>query len=299
MACVAEPADLPSEEDDSLIGGSPVGENGYRATLFIAGNCTVAKVGSRQLLTAAHCVAREGGTSASPVRPEFSPGKVFSITGVNDLKNVVEGSFKEVVVERVDMHPAYVAAMVGQTTPVIFNGAPPDVAVITLTGDSAKKLSDIPAAKVDMRPVQPGESVVLQGYGCEQGPTTLDPHPARLKSQKASALPLSAIEQSPILLAPRRVHQAYAMTDVRASAGLCPGDSGGPLFRANGQKTIVGVNAHSIHDLNWHTRLDSVTPFKVGTWLKSLGVATTATKGSRARIETCADLPNPNCLPDE
>ena len=87
---------------------------------------------------------------------------------------------------------------------------------------------------------------------------------------------------------------SYAITPgkrgVRTSASLCPGDSGGPLYRTNGRAdTIVGVNAYysfapeaedpkRVSVTNWHTRLDTDARNGVGAWLVDLGVATTRTR---------------------
>lgn len=83
--------------------------------------------------------------------------------------------------------------------------------------------------------------------------------------------------------------------------GLCPGDSGGPLYRVGAGsdgRTVVGINAnytfsggnaYSIGGItfnyggepttNWHTRVDGTYGLQVGAWLASLGVNTVCTKG--------------------
>jgi hypothetical protein len=71
---------------------------------------------------------------------------------------------------------------------------------------------------------------------------------------------------------------------VATAASLCPGDSGGPVYRTNRTaETIVGVNAYysfkppsedgpGVSVTNWHTRLDSGARNGVATWLHGLGV---------------------------
>ncbi len=67
-----------------------------------------------------------------------------------------------------------------------------------------------------------------------------------------------------------------------AAAGLCPGDSGGPLYRKrDGGWAVVGVNSNYTLALeaddsvglpitNWHTRLDGKSRHDVATWLRSV-----------------------------
>lgn len=63
-------------------------------------------------------------------------------------------------------------------------------------------------------------------------------------------------------------------------SSLCPGDSGGALYRDTPeQDTVVGVNAYysflynsgGYSYTNWHARLDQESQLDVGTWLASLG----------------------------
>ncbi|MGC4069426.1 MAG: hypothetical protein QM784_33195 [Polyangiaceae bacterium] len=64
------------------------------------------------------------------------------------------------------------------------------------------------------------------------------------------------------------------------SASLCPGDSGGPLYRqGHNRQLVVGINAllaytneAGISFANWHTRLDTASSTGVYQWLKDLGV---------------------------
>lgn len=85
------------------------------------------------------------------------------------------------------------------------------------------------------------------------------------------------------------------------AGGLCPGDSGGPLYRklADGSLVVVGVNANYTFTggyeyptpegfsfryggsprTNWQTRVDGEVGLKVGAWLRTLEVTTTCTAG--------------------
>ena len=85
-----------------------------------------------------------------------------------------------------------------------------------------------------------------------------------------------------------------------SQGGLCPGDSGGPLYRSDAPGlTVVGINANYTFSsggsfpvgnhmymyggrpvTNWHTRVDGKRGLAVGAWLKGLGVRTVCTRGS-------------------
>ncbi len=68
-------------------------------------------------------------------------------------------------------------------------------------------------------------------------------------------------------------------------SGLCPGDSGGPLYEesASGALSVVGINSNytfapedvdpaGLPVTNWHTRIDDGSSHKVASWLSSVGI---------------------------
>jgi hypothetical protein len=66
-------------------------------------------------------------------------------------------------------------------------------------------------------------------------------------------------------------------TGTSQAGGLCPGDSGGALYR-EGTNRVVGVNASytflpdsNVPVTNWHTRLDGDARWGVASWLESFG----------------------------
>lgn len=85
------------------------------------------------------------------------------------------------------------------------------------------------------------------------------------------------------------------------AGGLCPGDSGGPLYRkrADGSLLVVGINANYTFTggyeypqpegysfryggnprTNWQTRVDDSRGLKVGAWLRTLEARTTCSAG--------------------
>ena len=105
--------------------------------------------------------------------------------------------------------------------------------------------------------------------------------PAELAVHDGSAVLASDVAQ---------VAGIYSLTAgpgaARAKAGLCPGDSGGPLYaKRAGVLVVVGVNSNytlgpeakddvGLPITNWHTRLDEASRHGVAAWLRSVGVAT-------------------------
>mgnify|MGYP000644449504 CR=1 FL=1 len=101
-----------------------------------------------------------------------------------------------------------------------------------------------------------GSPVTLFGYGCTRRNTSLG------SGQK----------------------RKFEFPQGAATARLCPGDSGGPLYKATPDGVaVVGVNANytllpddkdevGIPVTNWHTRLDGSSRNHVGDWLSQVGV---------------------------
>jgi hypothetical protein len=196
-----------------------------------------------------------------------------------------------------------------------------DVAVVKVRGD----LEGIAEASVDLSPIRAGDSVVITGYGCETAVGgSFDYESQQLKVAKLRTKPftlavhpgsfVSDAEKGSELY--QTMNEIYSITpgsDARTDrtpeakfGGLCPGDSGGPLYRGDAkQLTVVGVNAnytfkggqsYTVDGItfnyggdpatNWHTRLDNKGSLKVGAWLRGLGVRTSCTRGG-------CDVPTP------
>jgi hypothetical protein len=178
---------------------------------------------------------------------------------------------------------------------VLASTAAPDVAVIELADGDERVLEGIPAATVDLRPVAVSEPLVIMGYGCEEGVYgPKDYSRQRLKFQQTRALGIESQQHEGSVIGDvqgeyaRRLEKQYVFTPGQGGkseeASLCPGDSGGPVYRDDGgQSLIVGVNAYysfrpaavdsaHVSVTNWHTRLDVDSRFDVGSWLASLGV---------------------------
>jgi hypothetical protein len=317
-ACTAdrERASSSAEDTSGLIGGREAKLGELPATMLVKGNCTVAKVGPRHILTAAHCVM--GSLSM------FAPGKAITITPAKAVGPLfADGAapeWRDVVIDRLEVQPDYrdkcatipcLSVNVGGRTDVA------DAAVIITRDD----IAGIPDAAVDLSPVAIGDRVAVTGYGCEQtvgGSWNYDNR--RLRIAETEAIPFDRVIHPGSFITPAdrdngiaaMMATHYVITpgptdpanpdagNVEGRGGLCPGDSGGPLYRiGEGEPVVVGVNANytfitghtsPLDDAgatfnyggspvtNWHTRLDIRSGKRVGAWLRDLGVRTTCTR---------------------
>jgi hypothetical protein len=153
---------------------------------------------------------------------------------------------------------------------------------------SAERLKEVPAAEIDTEPLAVDEAVTIQGYGCENGfDGTKDYTKARLKFQPTkvasyetmateAAAPDSGVATVYVTDQDRR--QFFATRGQgrkKEEASLCPGDSGGPVYRGTDGARVVGVNSrgwkgsdvNAIGTTNSHTRLDANTQWDVAGWL--------------------------------
>lgn len=273
-----------SAAEDELIGGTPALESQYPSTVLAAG-CTAAKVGPRHFLTAAHCVDNQ---YTATVDSGYGPGGFYSVSAANAPPI---WPYVDLTIEQTYIHPKWIedctAARAGGAPDcgvnVLNPGYTPDLALVVVNELSPT----IPAAVVDGAPVAVGDPVVATGYGCET-PGGSPTYTFKLQNLNAAA--------SSILNHPGSYVSGTAITDVAASyvltpgyaastsyASLCPGDSGGPLYRQSATDLIVvGVNAYytfpsapgsNPSQTNWHTRLDTSARYSVTSWLQALGAS--------------------------
>jgi hypothetical protein len=251
LACQSETQSSADEgvalSEDALVGGHVAEESEYPTTVFI-GNCTGTKVGPLHFLTAAHCV-------------NASNTSLFVTTDNNAQSGVT------LPVLSVNIHPEY-----AQCTACNGNddfGMRPDVALLIVS----ELTPDIPIADIDPSPVAVGDEVTLTGYGCENG-VGQPSGPARLKVGDTHSVDPSEVTDG--VNTPAAYVTTLGPALDPASPGLCPGDSGGPLYRT-GTNLVVGVNALVSYGGptgtpygNWHTRLDTASRYDVYSWLTGL-----------------------------
>lgn len=299
LASGCAPGQAVDDEDDErlgsdLTGGEVASASDFPSTLVIRGNCTVTKVGPRHILTAAHCV--DDAAASDGLAAKFRAGAKIEISSANQPKTASK-PWIAVKIERTVIHPAWVNGLkrTGGASPVVLTPeAPPDVALIVLTPASESKLVAIPAAEVDLRYVEKSDDVVIMGYGCESGINGASPYPTggqRLKIHETDALSRKALVHEGAFITESQtstVYGGYMITPGRSKdsdeASLCPGDSGGPVYRNDGTgRHVVGVNSYysflpaskdpsQISYTNWHTRLDDDSRWNIGPWLEDLGV---------------------------
>jgi hypothetical protein len=187
------------------------------------------------------------------------------MTPNNDASNVVN-----LTVVSVNVHPEYTnCSQCANDNSMSDFGFRPDVALIVVVESTPY----VATATIDSEPVVIGDPVTLAGYGCENG-VGQPSGPARLKVGDTDAI-------DPFLLSDAAsVPGAYVTTfgpEVDAdSPGLCPGDSGGPLYRT-GTNLVVGVASlvAFVGDTgnpvgNWHTRLDSESRYDIYGWANAI-----------------------------
>ncbi len=328
-ACGAE-VEAPARAADALIGGERAEVGEFPSTVLVMAEydvggpeplawptCTAAKVGPRHLLIAAHCVVepdRESGTAG--VRPQFAAGARIRITSAPHLPSTFDAPTTALTVAQTSAFPAYVAACEADPATCGYVGggsdSAPDVAVIEVTED----IAGVPSARVDLRPVLIGEPLAIQGFGCRDSVLTQETYQElELRWARTYAMPPDGSAYSDVFrdLTPaqyrERVSPHYIVTPGPTLAadqgGLCPGDSGGPIYRRQGKNdVVVGVNSSygfawdeaaqdwiPIPLTNWHTRLDAAAGERVSAWLAAAGVQMTLTLplGIFYEVVSCPD----------
>ena len=219
VAC-AQPEDTPSASSD-LIGGTSVKLGDLPATLHLEAGCTAVKVAPRFLLTAAHCVL-----DLSTLDPRYDADRPVKLA-----RDPAAGHVDHAVV-KVHPNPVYLKACEGtfcSIPAVVQKLDAPDVALIELVVD----LEEVPIARIDPEPVLPGRTVTIVGYGCTEGVHVADTRASASLASAETAIvdPLAAVHPgSPVLASDAPVYGGnYLLT--AGTAGLCPGDSGGPALR--------------------------------------------------------------------
>lgn len=269
-----------TQQEDNLIGGEHVDRELFAATVRLpASKCTGAWVGPRHILTAAHCVFDAG---------RGAPMAVYAAGAALELDTAM--GMREVTIEDTFISPTW-AELCPRTycgiAEVAARQDAADVALIVLE-DEIEEVRFLPLATL---PMAPGDLVIIQGFGCEDGIHAGDERgEATLASAETRVVPASDALHDGSYIEPEHLETAsanYFMTAGPAhadgGAGLCPGDSGGPVYtESEAGLAIVGVNANytllpdeqdplGLPVTNWHTRLDGDARHAVASWLAAHG----------------------------
>jgi hypothetical protein len=282
LAACAPPSDEsePDSAGDALIGGEEASPDAFPSTVYLESGCTAVKVGASLLLTAAHCVL-----DPTTVDPRWKAGDTLK------LARPPADALGDYTVAATHVSPEWKKACERTfcaASAVTVRLDAPDVAVIELTSDVA----GVPIAPVDANALATGDRVTVLGFGCTDGVLRSDETAGHaLKAKETTIIDGAAAVHEGSTLTTAELPAAsgtYAMTAGPgldpSAAGLCPGDSGGPMYRRTDKELlVVGVNANytfrpdklddrGLPVTNWHTRLDDSSRQKVGPWLRTLGV---------------------------
>jgi hypothetical protein len=289
LAVACDGSDGSAGTEDSagsdLINGTD--DRSLPATVHIADGCTAAKIGPKLLLTAAHCAL-----DVSTLELKYGPTRPVSLS-----RDGVAGAAPSAVA-RVLVHPAFrepCATTLCSISAVVAKLDAPDIAVIEL----ADELRGVPIAPLDLRPLVPGDRVIVEGFGCTRGVHLADGHDTAVLNSAETWIvpPAEALHEGSYVQASDLSVYAgnYALTPgpggTSDTAGLCPGDSGGPLYARRDRGAtgaplvsdlvIVGVNANytlrpesvdsaGLPVTNWHTRIDTDSRNNVAEWLTEI-----------------------------
>lgn len=279
-----------SQEHGRLVGGYPAGEkfpavflfSEYRKN-FTEHFCTATKISPNQFLTAAHCVLESDKNSW--YWPETSkPGRHFYYSFGRDFSQ--PNPIFPLTIRKVEINPLLNRCLhkekyfPAQCKP---EGIPtPDLAVVTVEPEEGPFFS-APSLPLDFSPNQPGDTIIMLGYGLQENG---DNQPPLLKygytkvasseeMQKAVAGTVSELEGMP--------SEGFffgslgSLIDLQFP-NLGSGDSGGPVLKEFPYR-IVGVNSNAgcPNDAppdcektsnSFFARIDSKTTIPVDKWLK-------------------------------
>lgn len=245
--------------------------------------CTATKISSNQFLTAAHCVLEMGNKNWF-VPDSARPGQRYYYSFGRDLSNPIP--LYSLTIRRVSIHPLLQNCLnKGKYSPAhcSIRGVPtPDVAIVTVEKPEGP-FSRAPHLPIDFKTNQPGDEIILTGYGSH---TDGDSSPPILRygySQVASTNEMmKAIEgTSAVSMGFTQWGFYFGSLGPLVSPklpNLGSGDSGGPVLKEFPDR-IVGVNSSAVcldeapadcevTSNSFFARIDSEATIPLETWIK-------------------------------
>ena len=236
-----------------LIGPTFSAKKDFLATVYINSKCTGSKISEFKFLIAAHCVLNK-----QTARHKSNLLEGLSINLVNSTATLKR------TIKNVSVHPSYIRELkrriLNEESRKAISFKAFDIAIIEIREKSAS----IPIAQINYDTVEIGEEVILTGFGCEDSLNSTKKYPESLLLAKSIVVStedhdfyykrdLSDLVNFNLATAGFSYHSSFA--------SICPGDSGGPLYKKS-DNSIIGINAQylfkdkmGISFLNIHTSI--------------------------------------------
>lgn len=275
---------------DSITAGGTSADVVLKSTLFLDAGCVATKVGPRHLLVAARCVVGKPAFAANKklsfVAAATGDNKMLAAADAGDAGDAGKPEdARELVVASVEVHASFAAKCKEDLCDFEMLDASdaPDIAVVVAKADIAA----VPSLPIDLDTVSPGDPLLVVGTGCERfderGTTRAD-------VTRSLATPASVVNHvgSAYKTSPQLVTRLGGSYVVSPGVGwktdaprVCASDVGAPIVRGN-VAAVAGITSNfttfqrtrrvpvTLH----HTRVDAASRFKIGDWLKNLGVET-------------------------
>jgi hypothetical protein len=220
------------------------------------GQCSAVLVAPNAILTAAHCVqgTNPDGSGTGFPKDAYSPNHWVSMTN----GPVIDGNAQwwDTQVASAWIHPDWILAC-QNGCPSAWSQAPsvtapyaPDLAILVMTTNAPFGVAPV---NIDLAALNPGDQVTVAGFGCEVSTSGPKPDPPRLKLGFTSVEDAFHVNDVSSVVADLDAFgNNYSVTPGRNGGGavsLCPGDSGGPVFRGDvSENLLVGINANYTFD---------------------------------------------------
>jgi hypothetical protein len=247
--------------------------------------CTATKISSTQFLTAAHCVL-EAGKKYWFFPDSAKPGRKYYYSFSRDLSSPV--FLHALTIKRVSIHPLLHSCLnKGKYAPAhcTVQGVPtPDVAIITVE-KSDGPFFDVPFLPIDFRKNEPGDEIILTGYGSQfdgdVSPPVLKYGFSRVATIEEMGKAIEGTSASDMGFSQWGFYfgSLGPLMDPNLP-NLGSGDSGGPVIKEFPDR-IVGINSSAIcpdgapsdcevTSNNFFARIDAESTIPMESWIREV-----------------------------